>query len=430
MDNQSGQLPQPPNDLLQAVFGFAAQMATQISDDDRMNLQELPPEQIFSELGTKLFSTLNQSPQIQELKESLPPGPPSKVNTSSKRPVEKQHQQQPPKSRPPTTTAVVDHDQDQEESDELVVPKSDNIEFTLEVTLEEMYKGKKKHLKLRRKQYREVKDPKTKKKKYEFYEEEKRLLVPIAPGVASGQTMCYKGESHRIPNHEPGDVIITIEQIEHEYFDRDDNNLFLMLNISLGEIYKLNQRWHHLDGRVIEFTNDPKDPLIQNLFVHHRNIRKITGEGMPYYNDSENRYGDLFVRFNVIFPDILETEQITKLLEIAPSVHQIDIKENEEVIVKQLERISDEDIETFEYEDDDTSGEDSSDFNDDDDSDEDDSNENDSKESGEDSNESDQETREEEPETKSKPEPKAKDKPKPEPAAAEEKPEVKTKPTK
>lgn len=63
--------------------------------------------------------------------------------------------------------------------------------------------------------------------------ERKVLEVAVDRGMRDGQTITFNGEADQAPNTVPGDVIIVIEEKEHEVFKRKGNDLIMEQKIDL-----------------------------------------------------------------------------------------------------------------------------------------------------------------------------------------------------
>jgi len=200
---------------------------------------------------------------------------------------------------------------DDDKDKNAVLPATDDIYYTLNVKLEDIYTGKCKRLTLKRQQYKQKDDG-----SYETFMEKKTLKVPITPGIHSGETIVFPGEANHSPHHRPGNVIITIQEEEHPVFERDSDNktLFCRCEISIGEVYKCCAKLTHLDGRVLQLNLQDHDVLLPDT-----PIRKLKGEGMPVYGEeSKKECGDLYILFQVRWPDTLDDSIVTKLLELIP----------------------------------------------------------------------------------------------------------------
>jgi DnaJ family protein A protein 2 len=163
--------------------------------------------------------------------------------------------------------------------------------------------GKKKKLNVRRKRVQLING------KEVVVEEKKRLVIPIEKGMKDGTQIKFAGEADQLPSHTPGDIIINLIENEHEIFQRDGDNLVIIKNINLYEVYSLNFNVKHLDNTVFKIVKEPLDVLQLDDC-----IRRVAGKGMPIHKT--NKHGDLFIRFNVVIPKKLELATLEKVKEI------------------------------------------------------------------------------------------------------------------
>ena len=82
--------------------------------------------------------------------------------------------------------------------------------------------------------------------------EKKMLEVHIDKGMKGGQTITFRGESDQAPGVTPGDVVIVIEEKPHERFQRKENDLITDVEIDLlsalaGGTFAI----RHLDDRAL-----------------------------------------------------------------------------------------------------------------------------------------------------------------------------------
>lgn len=142
------------------------------------------------------------------------------------------------------------------------------------------------------------------------------LEVHVDKGMEDGQKITFSGEADEEPGIKPGDVVIILDEKEHAVYRRKKRNLYLNMDINLVEavcgferyIETLDKRWlkiHSPAGEVIT----PGD------------VKLIADEGMPVYGRSVQK-GNLFVRFNVVFPanDFFTQDSIKKVKELLSEV--------------------------------------------------------------------------------------------------------------
>ena len=201
-----------------------------------------------------------------------------------------------------------------EESDnecQPLAPRTKDLHFTLNVTLEELYSGKVKKLAVRRKRLL------TDGKKKSITEEKKKISVNIEPGMFDEQVITFNKQADEKEGYETGDIVITLCCAEHDKFEREGNNLLVEKEISISEAYDCNMTITHLDDREINVSSTPINIFGDELECY----RKLKGFGMPVFG-SEKEFGDLIIKFRPIIPEILNDEQLVKLKELFPKMNE------------------------------------------------------------------------------------------------------------
>eukprot|EP00761_Pharyngomonas_kirbyi_P014906 gb/GECH01014937.1/.p1 GENE.gb/GECH01014937.1/~~gb/GECH01014937.1/.p1 ORF type:complete len:354 (+),score=69.68 gb/GECH01014937.1/:1-1062(+) len=143
--------------------------------------------------------------------------------------------------------------------------------------------------------------------KYDVEQRTSQLLVDIETGMEDGQQIRFHGEGDARRDAPAGDLIFVIRAQSHPVFTRHGSQLHAEMDLSLKEaLTGFNRTIKHLDGREINVRKDQ--------VVVPGSHTKITGEGMPIHNSDD--YGDLIVKFNVVFPKNLTQEQQDTLRKI------------------------------------------------------------------------------------------------------------------
>jgi len=126
--------------------------------------------------------------------------------------------------------------------------------------------------------------------------ETKILEVNVDKGMRDDQKITFRGEGDQQPDVETGDVVIVIQQKTHEKFQRNGNDLYLPVTISLAEaLCGFSTYLKHLDGRYIYIRNKVGEVIVPG------SVKGIRGEGMPIYRNPFEK-GNLYIKFNVEFP--------------------------------------------------------------------------------------------------------------------------------
>ena len=170
------------------------------------------------------------------------------------------------------------------------------------LTLEELYVGRQKTLKITRKRLNS--DNKS------FRTESKTLTIDIKKGWKQGTKITFEGEGDEDINIIPGDIQFVIKEKKHEIFERDGNDLIKTVNITLKQaLIGVNVNVVTLDKRRL------KIPITENT-IYPGYIHRVSGEGMPISKFGGHKFGDLLIKFNIKFPNRLNGEQKQQLREI------------------------------------------------------------------------------------------------------------------
>lgn len=156
--------------------------------------------------------------------------------------------------------------------------------------------------------------------------ERKILEVHIDKGMKDNQQIRFSGEGDQEPELEPGDIVIVLDEQEHERFRRRGHDLIMKMQLELVEaLCGFQKTIKTLDGRTLVITNLPGD------VVKNEEIKCVMGEGMPVYRDPFEK-GRLIIQFEVVFPPTgsLSPEAITTLESVLPPRTEIIIPDDAE----------------------------------------------------------------------------------------------------
>jgi len=228
---------------------------------------------------------------------------------------------------------------------ESIAPRTKDLHFSLNVTLEELYHGKVKKLAVRRKKLEEKGNKKVQ------VEEKKKLSVKIEPGMFDEQVITFNKQADEKEGYETGDIVITLCCADHETFEREGNNLMIEKEISIYEAYNCEMTIQHLNGHEFNVSSERI-----NIFGEEMDsFRKLKGFGMPILGESK-QYGDLIIHFKPVMKTKLTTEQLNVLAEIFPKLNERKDLTSGKVFELELATESD-----FEYSSDEDSDEEDSD---------------------------------------------------------------------
>lgn len=130
--------------------------------------------------------------------------------------------------------------------------------------------------------------------------EDETVSIKIPAGVVDGMQLKVSNKGNDAPgNGIPGDLIVAIEEVEHEFLKREGENLHYDLYISYPEAaLGISKDIEAVNGKV-------RIKLEEG--IQSGKILRLKGKGIPSLNSYGN--GDLLVHVNVWTPKTLSKEQ-------------------------------------------------------------------------------------------------------------------------
>ncbi|KAL2484573.1 DNAJ heat shock family protein [Abeliophyllum distichum] len=174
--------------------------------------------------------------------------------------------------------------------------KAAPLENKLSCSLEELYKGSKRKMKISRTVLDDSGNPST---------IEEILAITIKPGWKNGTKITFPEKGNHEPGSTPGDLIFIVDEKPHPIFKRNGNDLVVNQKISLLDA---------LTGKTLNLTMlDGRDLSIQvSDIVKPGHEMVIQNEGMPISKEP-GKNGDLRIKFDIKFPSRLSVEQKSDL---------------------------------------------------------------------------------------------------------------------
>lgn len=172
--------------------------------------------------------------------------------------------------------------------------KAPPIENKLPCSLEELYKGTTKKMKISREiAYASGKTVPV----------EEILTIEIQPGWKKGTKITFPEKGNEQPNVIAADIVFIIDEKPHNVFTRQGNDLVMTQKISLAEGEALSRSYTFqlttLDGRGLTIAIDNGiDPTYEEV---------VAGEGMPISKNPSQR-GNLRIKFDITFPSMVDAE--------------------------------------------------------------------------------------------------------------------------
>ncbi|KAJ7953735.1 DnaJ subfamily B member like [Quillaja saponaria] len=166
------------------------------------------------------------------------------------------------------------------------------IESKLVCSLEELYKGCRKKLRISR----TVPDDSGQVKIVDEI-----VKIDIKPGWKKGTKITFPEKGNQEPGITPADLTFVVEEKPHALFKRDGNDLVVSQKITLLEA---------LTGKTLDLTTlDGRNLTITVAdIVTPGHVMVVPNEGMPIPKDPSMR-GNLRIKFNIKFPSRLTAQQ-------------------------------------------------------------------------------------------------------------------------
>jgi len=178
------------------------------------------------------------------------------------------------------------------------------LEHDVFVTLEDVYKGVTKRMKITKKIFKADGSM--------MKEESKVLTINVKPGWKAGTKITFPQEGDQYPNKIPADVVFIVRDKPHQQFRREGSDLLYSCQLSLKEA---------LCGTKVEvptITGRKVTIDISNEVIKPNTVKKLPGHGLPHPKENNNR-GDILVSFDIKFPDKLSQNVRDSLREVLPS---------------------------------------------------------------------------------------------------------------
>lgn len=126
------------------------------------------------------------------------------------------------------------------------------------------------------------------------------ITINIPAGVSDGMQLSMRGQGNAAPHGGiPGDLIIQVEEIPNEIFERQDNNLFYNAFITFAEAA--------MGGSIEIPTLNGKVRVKIEQGTPSGKVIRLKGKGLPDLNGYSR--GDLLVSINVWIPKSLTKEE-------------------------------------------------------------------------------------------------------------------------
>ena len=139
----------------------------------------------------------------------------------------------------------------------------------------------------------------------------KKFTLPIKKGMCNGEQILLKGLGNfNVHTMKNDDLIFIINEQEHDVFRREKNDLLIGLDITLlDSLVGFKFEFSHLDGKKFIIESEQ--------IIKQDDIKVVRNKGMPY-NSSGEVFGDLIFKFNIVYPNKIDSKMFDKLKNILP----------------------------------------------------------------------------------------------------------------
>lgn len=183
-------------------------------------------------------------------------------------------------------------------------PQDQPVEHDLYVTLEEIYTGCVKKMKISRK----IQAPDGSPKK-----EDKYVSINVKPGWKSGTRVTFQKEGDQIKGRIPADIVFIIRDKPHPLFRREGSDIRYVARLTLKQA---------LCGVIFEVPTMTGEKLrisTKHEIIKPNTVKRVQGYGLPFPKDISKK-GDLLIAFDIRFPVNLTPTQKELLGDMLPDV--------------------------------------------------------------------------------------------------------------
>ncbi|KAG7370884.1 DnaJ C terminal domain containing protein [Nitzschia inconspicua] len=126
------------------------------------------------------------------------------------------------------------------------------------------------------------------------------LTVDVTKGIRDRESITFEGVADEKPGYKAGDLNFVVMEAPHPEYHREGDHLYKTMEIPLVDaLTGFSLTLTQLDGTEFTITIDDIIECDETL--------RVPGKGMP--RRSGRGFGDLFITFEVDFPDALSEEQ-------------------------------------------------------------------------------------------------------------------------
>jgi len=138
----------------------------------------------------------------------------------------------------------------------------------------------------------------------------RKLKVTIPPGVENGRRIALAGQGDGgVGGGAPGNLYVYIHIKPHEYFERDGNDVYCMVPISITQAALGS-------GIQVKTLDDKRVKVKIPAGTQTGKVLRLRNEGIPSMHNP-NRRGDMYIKIRVVIPTRLSSKEKQLLMELA-----------------------------------------------------------------------------------------------------------------
>ena len=170
--------------------------------------------------------------------------------------------------------------------------KDKSTELPLNCSLEDLYHGCKKTVKLKITDFTQL-PPK---------EISKIEVINVQPGWKEGTKITYSNMGNIYPNKEPGDIVLVVSEKKHDVYKREGSDLYFTFELTLKKLLSST----HIDIMTLD---GKKHKIATNINSTKHTINMKNG-GMPIRKNGKIvGKGNMHIAFNVILPKLSDQQK-------------------------------------------------------------------------------------------------------------------------
>lgn len=133
------------------------------------------------------------------------------------------------------------------------------------------------------------------------------VTVEVLPGMRNGEHVTFEGLADEKPGVAAGDLNFVIVDTGDKTYHREGDHLYITMEIPLvSALAGFKTTLTHLDGKQFQISVDTVTECDHTMRVRNKGMPRRGGRG----------FGDLYITFDVDFPEVLTADQKTKIQEI------------------------------------------------------------------------------------------------------------------